>query len=757
MKSYCKSIMCHQRVLSCLGVLVGLGMQSISAADYPTTILGDKPIAYYRLEETSGDVAADSSASGQYPGYYILSLPNGAYPALGLPGIDTNSIGLSSANPSSVSIGYYPELNQQAPFSFEIWARPASLSGTDYRCPIGNFSGWNVAHYSGWYVYQTPGNQFVFITAAGGVWLTGPVITPMQWYHLVGTFDGINASFYVNGVLVGTQSASGYVANSVENGGVNVLGLGQRGDNAQYFDGNVDEAAYYTNALTAAQVRTHYQTGTNSFRAVAVAPSVLTDLISTNAYAGHTVQFKVIADGTAPLSYLWYKGSTRISGATGNTYAFTCVPADDGATYQVVITNSIGSVTSSVASLSVSTGMQINGPLTSITRNTGGAAAFEVAAEGALPLSYQWHKGDGSTITGATNPVLWLNKVQLSDNNASFYVSIINPYSSMDSSPATLTVQSRAVAVPLTRYAKVVAADGPVAYWRLDEPAGSTTAVDAVGSFDGSYVPGAGSFTFGVPTGIPNESDSAIGVANQATVSIPYAIEINPTGAFSVEGWFKPDSIATDGNDYRTALSSISNPWGQGPTGWLVYQTGANNWSWWPYNGYWNGVQLTDPEAVVAGRWYYLAMTYDGSLFTFYVNGEAKASGTDAGFVQNGNVPAGSQDYNYNYNQNHDLSASSPLTLGWRNPTDFHPFAGAIDEVAVYSKALSAQQVQNHYLNSTHLSCTSAGANLVVSWPVGTLQSSTNVSGPYTNVLGASSPFTNVLGGPQRFYRVQVQ
>src|SRR5208283_1406991 len=113
-------------------VCLWLGPSSAKAADYPTTILADNPIAYYRLEETTGTTAFDSSASGQFPGTYNSST-DGLYPILGEPGIDTNSILLSAADPSSVTAGYYSEFNQQAPFSFEIWARPTSTSATDYR------------------------------------------------------------------------------------------------------------------------------------------------------------------------------------------------------------------------------------------------------------------------------------------------------------------------------------------------------------------------------------------------------------------------------------------------------------------------------------------------------------------------------------------------------------------------------------------------------------------------------------------------
>ena len=136
---------------------------------------------------------------------------------------------------------------------------------------------------------------------------------------------------------------------------------------------------------------------------------------------------------------------------------------------------------------------------------------------------------------------------------------------------------------------------------------------------------------------------------------------------------------------------------------------GRQQLAWWPYNGFWTGVQLTDPDPIVAGQWYYIVLTYDGTTFTLYVNGEAKASGTDSGFVQNGNMPRGRLDYNYNYNTNPGPGASGPVTLGWRNPVDFNPFSGTMDDVAIYNKVLTPQQIQNHLLNTTHLNIVSSG------------------------------------------------
>ncbi len=86
-------------------------------------------------------------------------------------------------------------------------------------------------------------------------------------------------------------------------------------------------------------------------------------------------------------------------------------------------------------------------------------------------------------------------------------------------------------------------ADNPVAYWHFDETNGSMTALDAAGSFDGTYLYSFGGtsgstfpyytstndLTFGYPSGVPDNSiDTGIHVTNMRVVTIPYALELNP-------------------------------------------------------------------------------------------------------------------------------------------------------------------------------------------------------------------------------------
>ena len=49
------------------------------------------------------------------------------------------------------------------------------------------------------------------------------------------------------------------------------------------------------------------------------------------------------------------------------------------------------------------------------------------------------------------------------------------------------------------------------------------------------------------------------------------------------------------------------------------------------------------------------------------------------------------------------------------------------------------------------------GNNIILSWPAGTLQSATNITGPWGNVGGAAPPRTNPASLPAEFFRTKLQ
>lgn len=747
-------------------------------ADYPALILGDHPVAYYRLEETSGSTAFDSSSNSLNANYIFDVGPDGTFPEQGLPGITTNSVFLKYYTDTNllvhfgdIDIPFSSIMNPAAidgtgnAFSAEIWLQPTVQppgGPNDYRVPFSQFGGYGSGIYanaSGWNFYQSPGpnSYWILNVHQAGIFAQIPSI-PIQllnWYHLAVTFDRTNFIFYINGAQVSVNNGVGYLANP---GADCHIGTGANvGFNP--FDGGVDEAAVYNYTLSAAQILAHYQLGTNSFRAVPTPPAFLSQPSSATNYSGTSVTFSATASGTTPLFYQWLRGTNIIAGATTGSYTFTShYPADDGATFSVTVTNAVGKTNSSTATLSVLTNVNVFGPPTSITRNAGSNswAAFRVAANGALPISYQWYNGTTlAAIPGATNPTYWTKGLS---TNASYFVTVGNPFTSNTPPTVTLTVQARPVNVPITKYAKVVVADSPVAYWRLDELAADNgTATDAVGSFDGTYNDAAGSFLFGAATGIPHETDGAVGLTNGANIQIPFAVELNSDTAWSAETWIQPYSLGANGGDYRVVMSSEFNLFPNPYNGWYVYQQPNNTFAFAPQPG--NGFIVAGPDdpahgnQLVANNWYHLVITDDGTTFTVFVNGEARSSFPVASdqFIPNGTgiLPNGTLGVSPGF---------GATVLGQRTDAAFGTFIGAMDDTAIYNYALSAQQVQLHYLATVKLTIAKSGNNIILSWPTGTLLSSATLNGTYLPVGGATSPYTNTpTANSKTFYRVQVQ
>jgi sugar lactone lactonase YvrE len=125
----------------------------------------------------------------------------------------------------------------------------------------------------------------------------------------------------------------------------------------------------------------------------------------------------------------------------GPTLALNNVTAANAGNYQVVVTGSGGSVTSSVVTLIVAT---ITNQPASRANVVGTMATFSVGVGGVTSSSYQWLKNgavmtNGGNISGSTAATLILNNVQHADA-ASYAVVVTNVAGSVTSSPAMLTV-----------------------------------------------------------------------------------------------------------------------------------------------------------------------------------------------------------------------------------------------------------------------------------------------------------------------------
>src|SRR5207248_2261071 len=137
-------------------------------------------------------------------------------------------------------------------------------------------------------------------------------------------------------------------------------------------------------------------TATLTVNAAATAPTITAQTVSQTVTVGQTATFSVVASGTAPLSYQWQKNGANISGATTASYTTPATTStDNGATYDVVVSNSAGTVTSNTATLTVNAAAvapAITAQPVSQTVTAGQTATLSVTAAGTAPLSYQWQK-----------------------------------------------------------------------------------------------------------------------------------------------------------------------------------------------------------------------------------------------------------------------------------------------------------------------------------------------------------------------------
>jgi len=171
---------------------------------------------------------------------------------------------------------------------------------------------------------------------------------------------------------------------------------------------------------------------------VYTAPGITSQPTNQVTVVGGPANFYVTATGTAPLSYQWTFGGARLSGATSTTLALANVQTNQGGNYAVIITNSAGSLTSAVASLTVLIPPWITTQPTNQMTVSGSNTSFQVQAAGSAPLSYQW-LFNGANLAGGTGSKLSLNSVQT--NQAGGYsVLITNSAGSVTSIVASLAI-----------------------------------------------------------------------------------------------------------------------------------------------------------------------------------------------------------------------------------------------------------------------------------------------------------------------------
>jgi hypothetical protein len=226
-----------------------------AGATYSQVVLSDAPLAYWRVDETSGLVAHDITGNG-YDATYVGGSTLGASGALVG---DSDTAVTLDGNTGYLDAHDILAFAGNAPFTLEAWAAPEGLTVNYQRLfarepPAGQTR-------DGYLMFVRTGaadpSTFGFERWSDGGQSTCHSTDPVQsgWHHFVATFDGTTSSIYVDGVHYSDAPASASLRPMTE-----VLWVGASNwDPAGYFRGSIDELAVYGAALSPARIAAHFQ------------------------------------------------------------------------------------------------------------------------------------------------------------------------------------------------------------------------------------------------------------------------------------------------------------------------------------------------------------------------------------------------------------------------------------------------------------------------------------------------------------------
>lgn len=174
------------------------------------------------------------------------------------------------------------------------------------------------------------------------------------------------------------------------------------------------------------------------------APTIIGQPTAQTVNAGQTASFIAIADGSPTLTYQWLRNGAAIAGATSSVYVTPATTAaDNGARFQLRVTNAVGSVTSEAAVLTVNTVVMAAPQITlqpiDLSAAVGDRTTFVANAIGNPVPTFQWQR-NGTAIAGATTASYQTPVLTAADNGATYSVVVSNSQGSVTSRNAVLTV-----------------------------------------------------------------------------------------------------------------------------------------------------------------------------------------------------------------------------------------------------------------------------------------------------------------------------
>lgn len=319
-----------------------------------------------------------------------------------------------------------------------------------------------------------------------------------------------------------------------------------------------------------------------------------------------------------------------------------------------------------------------------------------------------------------------------------YFATGVNPALGGESPPSAEVSARPSYATTSFAFPSFILSNNPVAYWRLNETNGSTTAVDSAGGHNATY---GSAVTLGVAGPQPpdflgfeitNTAAQLANGVNNSWLTMP-ALNLN-TNTVTIIAWIYPmgSQAAYTGLVFCRGGNTVA--------GMNLNSAGTDlGYTWNNDSGSWGWSSGVQPPA---NQWSLAALVVQPSSAVVYLlntNGAQSAT-------------------NFLSQPNQAFAGSG--TIG----TDTYSsaarvFNGVLDEVAVFNYALTPAQIEQLYDNGHQLALVQvglqkSGVGLNLSWPQGTLFQATNLAGLWSAVTNAASPFAVTPTNAAGFFRV---
>jgi hypothetical protein len=656
--------------------------------DIPFDTMSRGLVGYWSFDEGSGTDFYDANNANNGTLYNDVSWSDGKNgSAISFDGVDDVGRVENSAN-----------LNPTAALSYEYWINPnAGYGPGDYATPF--HKGGNNQWYSRINVAAGTITSVMIISWPDYTEITSPSPLPVgEWTHVTATYNGSVHKLYIDGAEVNSIPMSGSLGTTAS-----PLDLGSSAGTSWQYNGLLDEVRIYNRALSAAEVRYHYNRG------APVAHWKFDEGSGTTAYdsAGNN-------DGILTNGPLWVEGkySTAIDFDGTNDYIYLGQPSDLNTNVEdvtisawVKLDRALGMYSTNYEIFSNesyqnygylfrvedSSNPTVAGKIHFRTNQTAASTGI-TASSMSYPNDQDWHY---LTVTkNGTVGKIYLDSLEVSSYSS--YSSLSDPVDSL--SAAYIGGPSQRFYgliddVRIYKYARTeeeirldynagfavrfgpmsscerdpgsCMTKGSVGYWDFEEGEGSLT-LDKSGQGNNGILQNNPSWGSGIiPLSGGKTGSSALGFDGENDyVEIP--AHSNPTQQITIELWAKSGEENWNDHGY---LASKRNAYILHPT------LGTKSVSFYIYTTDWDYVAFA-PDDIT--EWHQYLGVYDGTYIKFYIDGELKAS------------------------KAHSLSGSINADAGVLQIGHDEGFGDRygncmIDDVRIYNRALSAEEVRYHY------------------------------------------------------------